>query len=126
TKTITFKIDVDAPKTTVTLTGDRGDPGFYRGPVSIALSATDADSGVDRIVVAVDGAASAPVTDPVELTTSGTHKVVVRAYDRAGNAEVARTVTIVIDRTAPTATASATVATFSPNGDGASDAGRFA
>ena len=125
TKSIAFKVDVDAPKTAVTLTGDRGDAGFYRGPVSIALTATDGDSGVDHIVAAVDGADSATVTDPLELTESGTHKVVVRAYDRAGNAEAPRTLTVVIDRTAPSATASATTPGFSPNGDGASDAGRF-
>ena len=125
TKSIAFKVDVDAPKTAVTLTGDRGDAGFYRSPVSIALTATDGDSGVDHIVAAVDGADSATVTDPLELTESGTHKVVVRAYDRAGNAEAPRTLTVVIDRTAPSATASATTPGFSPNGDGASDAGRF-
>jgi flagellar hook assembly protein FlgD len=125
TRSISFKVDVDPPRTTITLAGDRGEPGFYRGPVSIALAATDAHSGVERIVAAIDGAPSAPVSDPLELTASGIHKVIVRAYDRAGNAEAARTLSIVIDRTAPTLTAAATTPTFSPNADGATDAGRF-
>ena len=119
-KTLAFRSDVDAPVTTATPAGPGGDAGFYRGPVTVTLSAEDAHSGVAAIAASVDGGAFAPVGAPISVDASGRHTIAYRATDRAGNVEPVRTLALVIDRTAP---GLGTVAgdTFSPNGDTANE-----
>jgi flagellar hook assembly protein FlgD len=120
-KTLTFRMDVDAPVTTATVDGPGTDPGFYRGPVSVTLSAADPHSGVAGVSASVDGATMAPVTGAIALDASGAHTITYRATDRAGNVEAARTLKLVIDRTAPDLGTVTVGGPFSPNGDGTRD-----
>ncbi len=83
--------DTTAPVTTATTdpAAPTGANGWYTGPVTVTLAATDetGGSGVDAISVAVDGAASVGYSAPIAVTGDGTHTVAYAAKDKAGNAE---------------------------------------
>jgi hypothetical protein len=96
------RIDRHAPSTTATAPS-----GWQSGDVTVTLSATDGLSGVAATYSSVDGAAPRPGTT-VSVTTEGTHEVSYWSVDEAGNVESARTVTVLVDETAPTITGRAT------------------
>ncbi|MFL5758008.1 MAG: OmpL47-type beta-barrel domain-containing protein [Chloroflexota bacterium] len=100
--TLTVKVDVTKPVTTPTVTGLAGSNGWWTGPASVTLNAVDAHSGVAKLVAAVDGGPTAPVTGPFAFSTEGTHTISYAATDRAGNVEATRTTTVRIDATKPT------------------------
>lgn len=104
-------IDASAPGTTIHFGGphlDSADGGHYVTPdTPVSLTAADpalpgetAGSGVERIVVAVDGGAfmsySLPLTFP-----EGRHSFLFRALDRVGNVEGVRTLAVRSDATPP-------------------------
>jgi len=125
TRSLEVKVDVSPPITTAVLTGPVGEPGFYRGDVTVGLNATDAQSGVAGSEIGVDGAALGAYVGPSALTGDGVHTVAFRSTDRTGRHEATKTVTFTIDRTAPTLGSPGVVvpstAQFSPNGDGLAD-----
>ncbi|MFC5672385.1 OmpL47-type beta-barrel domain-containing protein [Streptomyces incanus] len=100
--------DTTAPTATAEVTGTRNAEGAYVGSASVALTATDEGSGVDRIEYAI-GADDAwqPYTAPVVVNQVGTHTVRYRALDRAGNVSEAKSVAFTVvapptdDTTAP-------------------------
>ncbi|MFC5854361.1 OmpL47-type beta-barrel domain-containing protein [Streptomyces chlorus] len=100
--------DTTAPKATAEVTGTRNAEGAYVGSASVALTATDEGSGVDRIEYAIgaDGAWQ-PYTAPVVVDQVGTHTVRYRALDRAGNVSAEKSVEFTVvapptdDTTAP-------------------------
>ncbi|MDA0182875.1 Ig-like domain repeat protein [Solirubrobacter phytolaccae] len=64
------------------------DPGWYTNKAVIPLVASDADSGVERIVYQLDGAAGVPVFvngTNLEVTGNGIHALRVYVFDHAGN-----------------------------------------
>lgn len=104
-----LKIDRHAPSTVATAPN-----GWQSTDVTVTLSATDNLSDVAGTYYTVDGGAQKTGTS-ISLTTEGAHKVVYWSVDKAGNTETASTVTVLVDKTAPTITARATT---SPNGNG--------
>ncbi|WP_202918449.1 OmpL47-type beta-barrel domain-containing protein [Streptomyces cavernae] len=106
--------DTTAPETSAEVSGSRNADGAYVGAATVAVSATDSGSGVERVEYAVgDTGPWQPYTTPVVIDQVGTHKVRYRAVDRAGNtaAEKAAEFTVVArptDDTTPPET-SATV-----------------
>ncbi|MEN8654527.1 family 16 glycoside hydrolase [Streptomyces sp. 21So2-11] len=78
--------DTAAPETSAKVEGEKNADGAYIGHASVAVTATDAGSGVDKVEYAV-GAAGAwqPYTAPVMVHEVGTHKIRYRASDKAGN-----------------------------------------
>ncbi|WP_329109495.1 DUF1080 domain-containing protein [Micromonospora sp. NBC_01699] len=120
-QTVTFQVvgtpepdDTTPPTVTGGVTGDRDDSGAYLGAATVTVSATDTESGVDRIEYAVDGQAYVAYTAPVTVNTPGQHSVSYRATDLAGNTSAPQTVTFQVvsapnpDTTPPTATANVT------------------
>ncbi|MFD5495561.1 OmpL47-type beta-barrel domain-containing protein [Streptomyces sp. GDS52] len=115
--------DTTAPEATAKVTGTQNAEGAYVGSASVAVTATDAGSGVDRIEYAIgaDGAWQ-PYTAPVVVDQVGTHTVRYRALDKAGNVSAEQSVGFTVvapptdDTTAPET--SATVA-GQKNADGA-------
>jgi cytochrome c len=99
----------DTTKPVTTASTDPANPGaagWFTGPVTVALAATDGQgSGVDRTEYTVDGSAFVPYTTPFTLTSDGTHTVTYRSVDKAGNVEDTRTLTVRVDATAPLTTA---------------------
>ena len=94
------------------VTGDRDPNGNYLGSATVTLTATDTESGVDRIEYSLDGAAFVRYTAPVVVNTVGAHMVHYRATDRAGNTSAERTESFTVvarpDTTPPTASAAVT------------------
>jgi uncharacterized cupredoxin-like copper-binding protein len=83
--TVVARPDTTPPTVSATVTGDRDGNGNYLGSATVTITATDTESGVDRIEYSLDGAAFTPYTAPVVVSTVGSHMVHSRAIDRAGN-----------------------------------------
>jgi hypothetical protein len=100
--------DTTDPVSTITCNGTVCGSGLYPRNTSVALSATDAVSGIDRIVYTTDGTdpTASPTarvyTAPFTITAATTVRYL--ALDRAMNAETPRSRLISIDGTAPTTT----------------------
>ncbi|PWI08483.1 glycosyl hydrolase [Streptomyces sp. NWU339] len=100
--------DTTAPEATAEVTGAQNAEGAYVGSASVAVTATDGGSGVDRIEYAIgaDGAWQ-PYTAPVVVDQVGTHTVRYRALDKAGNVSAEQSVGFTVvapptdDTTAP-------------------------
>ncbi|CAM5396325.1 hypothetical protein SFUMM280S_11393 [Streptomyces fumanus] len=103
--------DTTAPETAAEVSGTRNAAGAYVGSASVAVSATDAGSGVDRIEYAIgaDGAWQ-PYTAPVVIDQVGEHTVRYRAFDKAGNAAAEKSDFTVARRPSHPPETSATVA----------------
>lgn len=104
-----IKIDRHAPST-----GATAPSGWQGSDVTVKFSATDNLSGVAGTFYTVDGGAQ-QAGSSVSVTSEGTHKVAYWSVDNAGNTETAGTVTVLVDKTAPTITGKATT---SPNAAG--------
>ena len=104
TKSQLIQIDTTAAVSAITCNGSTCPSAWFNAPVSIALSASDAQSGVAVIRYTTDGSVptlSSPVyTAP--FTLSATATVNYRAWDNAGNVEPTKTQLIRIDTIAPT------------------------
>ncbi|WP_414079865.1 OmpL47-type beta-barrel domain-containing protein [Streptomyces sp. KN37] len=100
--------DTTAPQTSAKVEGQTNADGAYVGSASVAVSATDEGSGVERIEYALgaDGAWQ-PYTAPVVVDQVGSHKIRYRASDRAGNVAAEKSVDFKVvapstdDRTPP-------------------------
>jgi hypothetical protein len=92
------KIDVTAPATVASSV-----PDWANTNVTLNLSATDALSGVAATHYVVDSG-STQTGDSVLISDEGTHTVQFWSVDHAGNTETAHTVTVKLDKTAPSIT----------------------
>src|SRR5262249_7856796 len=102
------KIDVTAPATTASSA-----PDWANTDVTLNLSATDSLSGVAGTHYPGDGGAT-QTADAVTTTAEGVHTVSFWSVDHAGNVETAHTVTVKLDKTAPSITV-----TQAPDANGA-------
>ncbi|SDY89583.1 Ig-like domain (group 3) [Micromonospora pattaloongensis] len=106
--------DSTPPTASASVTGDRDANGAYVGAATVTLSATDTQSGVDRIEYSLNGAAFAAYSAPVTVNQPGQHTVAYRATDKAGNTSAPQSVSFTVvappaqDTTPPTASASVT------------------
>jgi hypothetical protein len=114
-KTETFKIDKTAPTTIATPTPGPNAHGWNKTDVSISLNATDnADgSGVKEISYSSSGAQTIGLTTvsgsstSFSITAEGETTISFYSKDNAGNVETTKTLTLRIDKTPPTISASA-------------------
>jgi len=106
--------DTVPPVTTVSVTGPTGPNGWYRGPVTVALAATDQGGTVAATHYSLDGGATVTGTAPFSIATDGIHQVVFWSIDSAGNQEAPNSLTIMIDSTPPAITATPSVKTLWP------------
>ena len=101
--TITVLVDHTAPTTTASLAP--GTPS--NAPVTVSFSANDGTgSGVSVISYRIDGGslqlgAAAVVSAPGDHSNDGSHLIEFFATDEVGNVETLKSVTVVIDTTAP-------------------------
>ncbi|MGV9367371.1 OmpL47-type beta-barrel domain-containing protein [Amycolatopsis sp. NPDC003731] len=77
--------DTTPPAVTAAVTGDRDPSGNYVGSATVALSATDAGSGVAAVEYQLDGGTWTAYSAPVVVSAAGTHMLHYRARDVAGN-----------------------------------------
>lgn len=109
---IEILVDETAPLSRVVLEGVMGEDGKFLSPVVVSLLAADPDLsdgapgfGVSRIEYSLDGGTTwLEYSEPVTVTGAGTHEVLHRAVDLAGNIEVEgqSVFEIVMDAVAPT------------------------
>ena len=89
------------PTTAISCDGGACAAGFVKGPVSVALSATDGGGGLGATRYTLDGSdpsdTSPQFTAPLTLTDTTTVKF--RSWDAAGNAEAVQTQALKIDGT---------------------------
>ncbi|WP_204046455.1 OmpL47-type beta-barrel domain-containing protein, partial [Acrocarpospora phusangensis] len=93
------------PVTTATTAPAEPASGWFTGPVSVTLSAVPGERKVDRTEYQLDGGAWTRYTAPITVSGDGSHALVYRSVDSAGNAEAPRTLTVKIDTIAPVTTA---------------------
>jgi peptidoglycan/xylan/chitin deacetylase (PgdA/CDA1 family) len=100
----TAPADTQPPVSAIACNGGGCSTGWYVAPVTVALSATDDQSGVAVIRYTLDGSeptsSSTPYSAPFTLSSTTTVKF--RAWDNAGNAEATRSQLLSIDGQAPT------------------------
>jgi uncharacterized lipoprotein YddW (UPF0748 family) len=102
--------DDAAPVTTATLNpaAPNGSNGWYTSDVAVTLDASDSCTGVAGTEYSADGGATwQPYAGVLAVTQEGTTTILYRSADRAGNVETARSLTVKIDKTAPTVQLSA-------------------
>ncbi|MFM8311728.1 MAG: IPT/TIG domain-containing protein, partial [Ilumatobacteraceae bacterium] len=99
--TVTFTVDVTAPSVNVT---SPTSPTRLTS-ASVAFTATDGGSGIATVECSLDGGTFTVCTSPASLSGlgAGSHTLVVRATDRAGNTSTG-SATWTIDLTAPVVT----------------------
>jgi hypothetical protein len=103
--------DTTPPGTLASATPGANANGWNKTPVTVTLGATDnaGGSGVKEVHYSLDGASTASQvisggTATVTISAEGTTTLTYFAVDNAGNRETAKTLTVRIDRTAPTVT----------------------
>ncbi|HVY68043.1 MAG TPA: chitobiase/beta-hexosaminidase C-terminal domain-containing protein, partial [Patescibacteria group bacterium] len=104
-------LDLVFPISTSTLAGTMGQAGYYRGPITVTLAATDPAldgnteevSGLLNISYKLDNDATTTYESPLAISTEGPHTISFYATDRAGNSEPAKTLSFTVDSTPPEA-----------------------
>ena len=107
TGSTTFAYDPTPPTATLSISGTTGSAGWYTSSAHVSTIGTDTTSGISVTQVAVDGGAWQTSANLVE----GTHSVMGRAIDNAGNVTVTSSQTVKVDVTAPTISAAVTSGT---------------
>ncbi|MFD4570899.1 OmpL47-type beta-barrel domain-containing protein [Streptomyces sp. NPDC058417] len=89
--------DTTAPQTSASVDGVQNGDGDYVGSASVAVTATDEGSGVDRVQYALGGGDTwLPYTAPVVVDQVGDHTVRYRAFDKAGNVSAEKSVAFTV------------------------------
>ena len=101
TKSATIRIDTKAPVTVHSLSGTAGNAGWWLSNVTVALSASEATSGVASTSYHIDGGAWQNYTAPFVVAGDGVRTVEYCSIDVAGNQEGVRSIEIKIDATPP-------------------------
>jgi YVTN family beta-propeller protein len=102
--TAEFQIDRTAPETTWSAAGKAGSNGWYTGPVSLSLTASDALSDIAKTEYSLDDGSTWQEYDAVagiQLSQDGSYNVAFRSEDNAGNVENKQSAVIRLDQTAP-------------------------
>lgn len=101
-----LRYDATPPTTIATFQGLAGTEGWYRGPVTVTLTATDVHSGVAHLyyrVNATDWVTTTETAVQITITTADKHVIEYGSEDMAGNVEAIEQVTVRMDATAPPA-----------------------
>ena len=99
-QSLSFRMDTTPPVTAYYPTGQEGDNGWFRSPVSITLVPSDNGSGVASTFYRVDGGPWHQGTGFL-LGVDGIHTLQFYSVDNAGNQETGYPVTIKIDSKPP-------------------------
>jgi hypothetical protein len=106
----TVNSDGSSPVTIATLSPSPNGAGWHNANVTVGLVATDSGSGVREISYTVtraqtiSGSTTSGASVSIPVTDEGTSIISFYARDNAGNAEAPKTLTVRLDKTAPTLT----------------------
>ncbi|MFJ6512777.1 OmpL47-type beta-barrel domain-containing protein [Streptomyces sp. NPDC091406] len=101
-KTVDFTVveppsqDQTAPETSVKVEGDKNSDGAFITSAKATVTATDDDSGVDKVEYSLDGGPYLAYTAPVIVDRVGHHSIAHRATDKAGNTSESKKVSFTI------------------------------
>ncbi len=104
-------VENTAPVTTATLNPatPNGANEWYTSDVAVILDGSDSCTGVASTEYSTDGGATwQPYAGSFTISQEGVNTILYRSTDRAGNIETARSLTVKIDKTAPTVQLTAT------------------
>ncbi len=82
--------DTTPPETSAKVAGDKNSDGAYLTSAKVTVTATDADTGVDKVEYSLDGGPYLAYTTTVIVDRVGYHTVAHRATDKAGNTSEAK------------------------------------
>ncbi|WP_031094796.1 OmpL47-type beta-barrel domain-containing protein, partial [Streptomyces sp. NRRL S-15] len=82
--------DRTPPETSVVVAGDKNSDGAFITSAKATVTATDADSGVDKVEYSLDGGPYLAYSSPVIVDRVGYHTFAHRATDKAGNTSEAK------------------------------------
>ncbi|MER8084129.1 OmpL47-type beta-barrel domain-containing protein [Streptomyces sp. NPDC087532] len=88
--------DKTPPETSAAVAGDKNSDNAYITSAKVTITATDTESGVDRIEYSLDGGPYLAYTGTVIVDRVGYHTVAHRATDKAGNTSVAKQVSFTV------------------------------
>jgi hypothetical protein len=95
--------DLVAPQTTINISGQAGNNGYYVSDAKINFAATDDNSGVLKTEYSLnDGNTWIKYAGEFIVSQDGTTTILYSSTDRAGNREENKQATIAIDQTKPT------------------------
>jgi hypothetical protein len=101
----TFNYDTAPPATTDALSGTAGNNGWFRGGVTVTLSAADSVSGVAATYYTIDGGGQQTYAGGAfAVSGEGTHHITFWSVDLAGNVEAAESDSLRIDSVKPATT----------------------
>ncbi|MEU7488253.1 family 16 glycoside hydrolase [Streptomyces sp. NPDC042319] len=86
--------DTTPPETAAKAEGQKNSDGAYVGSAKVTVTATDAESGVDKVEYSLDGGPYLAYEAPVVVDRTGHHSLAHRATDKAGNTSPARTLSL--------------------------------
>ncbi|WP_315902783.1 cupredoxin domain-containing protein [Streptomyces salinarius] len=96
-------VDGTPPQVSASVTGTKNDAGDYVGGATVTVTASDAESGVARIEYSLDGGPYLRYSAPVSIDRAGSHTLLYRASDEAGNTSTAQSLSLtVVDAEPPT------------------------
>ncbi|MGW2559311.1 OmpL47-type beta-barrel domain-containing protein [Streptomyces sp. NPDC001514] len=88
--------DKTPPDTSAAVTGDKNSDGAFITSATVTVTATDADSGVEKTEYSLNGGPYLAYTTPVIVDRVGFHTVLHRATDKAGNTSEAKQVSFTV------------------------------
>ncbi len=100
-KHISFSVDIKAPVTRLTITGEKGNNEWYTSNVTIDITADDGHSGIDEIRYRFFENRWRTYTEGIELSGEGEFIFGYYSTDVCGNDEEKRIVIFALDRTPP-------------------------
>jgi hypothetical protein len=92
--------DTTPPTVSVSVSGVVQSPGVYANRATVTVNASDTGSGIASTTYSLDSGAFQTYSAPFDVTTVGSHTVVARAVDRAGNTTTSGTTSFSIVATA--------------------------
>ena len=104
--------DTTPPTTTVTLSGTLGSNDWYVSNVQVTFTVADNEggSGIKKTEYSFDGTTWNTYSVPFTISNEGATAVYYKSTDNVGNVETAKSISVKIDKTSPTITA-----TINPN-----------
>ncbi|MFE7707517.1 OmpL47-type beta-barrel domain-containing protein, partial [Streptomyces sp. NPDC057486] len=95
--------DRTPPQVSASVSGTKNDSGDYVGSATVTVTASDAESGVARIEYSLDGGPYLQYSAPVAIDRAGSHTLLYRASDKAGNTSTPQSLSLtVVDSKPPT------------------------
>jgi hypothetical protein len=100
-KSTTIKLDTQAPVTTAAASPIDGKNGWYISSPTVTLAAID-NTSVTQTVYRIDGSGWSTYSQPVTWSVYGAHSLEYKSIDQAGNEEAVKSISLKVDKAAPT------------------------